>query len=117
MIRSVTVDDFPSAATPIEAPSWSTSMAHRKQTVCHYKGRYFRTTGKVLHNGKVIPKKVLLGTDRAVSGRSKPATSGCFQNRPLTKGFVRVGLPVSSLETCDGESIASGPDSFHFDVV
>ena len=42
-------------------------MAHRKQSVWHYKRRYFRTIGKVLHSGRIGPKKLLLGTDKALA--------------------------------------------------
>lgn len=40
-------------------------MAYRKQTLSQYKGRYARTIGKVLSDGAPVPKRFLLGTDKA----------------------------------------------------
>lgn len=43
-------------------------MLRRKSEVSVYKGRFHRTIGRVLKNGKPQPKKFLLGTDQVAAG-------------------------------------------------
>ncbi len=73
-------------------------MAHRKQSVCHYKGRYFRTIGKVLHNGRIGPKKFLLGTDKAAAE---------IANRRLEQLWSAVVEYHKGLEAFERQSIAA----------
>lgn len=42
-------------------------MGRRVQGVSQYKGRYFRTLGKVVQGGRLVPRKFLLGTQQAAA--------------------------------------------------